>query len=197
MQKRYLRGQVWHWNDPVYGDKKDGKWVDQDEATLRYSRYVIIMQDTNTIGGSCMVVPCSTQKAYDDQNEVEFYIYDTKPSYARCQLLTPIRTSNLDNYICTLSDEDMDRISAMVGYVLGISEKPVEEEPKKEEPGVQVDHIDTRTKSNKWDDTRMKTFIEDVDNHGIQYVSLMYTLSEKSARRYYSNFKLKLAELQK
>lgn len=195
MQKRYLRGQVWHWNDPVYGDKKDGKWVDQDEATLRYSRYVIIMQDTDMINRSCLVVPCSTQKAYDDQNEVEFYIYDTKPSYTRCQLLTPISTANLDNYICTLSDEDMDRISAMVGYVLGISEKPAEAKPAETEKqlDLQIDQVDTRVKSNKWDEPRMKIFLEDFDSHGCSETSEMYGLTEKSCRRYYSLFKQRVS----
>ena len=192
MQKRYLRGQVWHWNDPVYGDKKDGKSVEQDEATLRYSRYVIIMQDTDTINRSCMVVPCSTQKAYDDSNEVVFYIYDTKPSYARCKLVTPVSTSNLDNYICTLSDEDMRRISAMVGYVLGISEKPAEEPVETEQAGIQVNSIDSR-KGSKWDNQKMKIFIEDFDSHGCSETSEMYGLTEKSCRKYYSSFKKRVS----
>ena len=193
MQKRYLRGQVWHWVDPVYGDKNNGKLVAKDEATLRYSRYVIIMQDTNTIATSCIVVPCSTQKAYDDQNEVVFYIYDAKASYARCQLLTVVSTSNLDNYICTLSDEDMDRISAMVGYVLGISEKPAEEPVETEEQAVHVDKIDSRAKSSKWDNQKMKIFIEDFDSHGCSETSEMYGLTEKSCRKYYSSFKKRVS----
>ena len=205
-QKRYLRGQIWHWNDPVYGEKKDGKWVDSYESIMRYSRYVIIMQDTDTINGTALIVPCSTQPGADD-TEVEFSIYDGKASYARCKLITPVQTKQLDNYIGTLDDDTMQTITAMTAYLIGFGEKPEmqeeekqieelksimekEEDPEKED----TERNKSWDRSKKWDKDKMKVYIEDFDNRGCQYASLMYNLTEKSARKYYSSFKLKLAE---
>lgn len=198
-QKRYLRGQIWHWNDPLYGEKKDGKYIEGFDGTIRYSRYVLVVQDTDTIDTTAIVIPISTTYR---EGSVEFYINDDKASYARCGNITTVSTKTLDNYICTMVEDDMSKIMTQLKYMLGFGEKPNIEPvltTPETAPATQADSSasETETGRHKWDKSAMQTFIEDFDNHGVQYASLMYTLSEKSARKYYSNFKIKLAELQK
>lgn len=198
VQKRYLRGQIWHWNDPLYGEKKDGKYIEGFDGTIRYSRYVLVVQDTDTIDTTAIVIPISTTYR---EGSVEFYINDDKASYARITNVTTVSTKTLDNYICTMVDDDLNKIMAQMKYILGFGEKP-NIEPVLTTPTTQTtekttEQDDASVGRHKWDKSAMQTFIEDFDNHGVQYASLMYTLSEKSARKYYSNFKIKLAELQK
>lgn len=111
----FCRGQVWYWDDPLYGTKGNQD-VSIGEGTLRYSRYVIIAQDIDSIDRkTILVIPCSskTHSTTDVQIPIS-HLFAEKLSYARCNMLMPVHKTTLHHYVCTLQDDTMACIDGML-----------------------------------------------------------------------------------
>lgn len=113
LENRLARGQVWYWEDPVYLDKKKSLSVDKDEYTLRYSRYVLILQDPNSIRkDSVLVAPLTSTD--NRKEDVEIWIDPKQFSYVRLDKIMPVCSQNLIRYVCTLSIETMNYVDGMI-----------------------------------------------------------------------------------
>ena len=112
----FLRGQVWFWTDPIFGNKKDNNEITKGEIGLRYSRYVVILQDeVNAIG--TLVVPLSSQNHTANDVEVPLMIgpqFRESVSYAKCRSIFPVAVCQLKQYICTLPEEKMKEIEGEI-----------------------------------------------------------------------------------
>ena len=107
----YLRNQIWYWHDPIYGEKEAKRTVDLGEATVRFSRYVLIVQNSNTINGSLLVVPCSSSKTSDTDVPIPIaHLYHSGITYIRVHSVFPVSPKALQRYICTVPDHVMKDI---------------------------------------------------------------------------------------
>lgn len=115
----YMRGQVWYWEDPIYGRKEEGRKIQANEGTMRYNRYVIILQDNLEQHDSLMVVPLSStsNSSYDVEIEVLHVLCDSTKVYARPRLTFPATKNSLKRYVCTLSNKDMNMISYRIAQL--------------------------------------------------------------------------------
>ena len=116
----FVRGQVWYWEDPIYGAKEDGCDIDIGEQTVRYSRYCIIIQDSDTItNNSILVIPCSTKNnnPHDVQIKLAHMIVDTD-TYAKVSSVFPVSPKSLTRYVCTLGNNVMNIIDAKLAKIL-------------------------------------------------------------------------------
>ena len=111
--KRVKRGQLWRWEDPIYGSKSSGKSIHDKEATTRYSRYVIVMQDEDTISENSVLVFPATSNPDKDNIKVSID-YNTYVSYAYVKInkCMSVHLNSLREYICTISDQHMKMLSA-------------------------------------------------------------------------------------
>lgn len=112
----FIRGQIWHWTDPIYGSKKEGNLVDLGERTMRYDRYVLIVQTTDLIeGGSILAIPLSSSERTDFDVQIPLaHVYNRGFSWARVRSMFPVHPRCLDRYICTVSDDIMKRVDAEI-----------------------------------------------------------------------------------
>lgn len=108
----FIRGQVWYWEDPIYGRKENKLEVSIGEAVLRYSRYCVIAQTTNTIDkSSVLVIPCSsTNHTPHDVPAPLAHIFHDNFTYARTRGIFPVHPKFLQRYICTLPKNVMKHI---------------------------------------------------------------------------------------
>ena len=113
----FERGQVWYWDDPIYGRKKEKSEPFQiGEASIRYSRYVIIVQTASTIDNQCcLVVPCSTGNHTPHDVPVPLqHLYHGQLSFAKCRTIMPVHPKLLTRYVCKLPDEILNQIDAEI-----------------------------------------------------------------------------------
>lgn len=116
----FIRGQVWYWEDPIYGPKENNIDISIGEATMRYNRYCIVAQTTETIGkSSLLVIPCSSScnTPYDIPVPLSHLFHDNY-SYARIKEIFPVHPKYLQRYICTLSDDVMKQIEGELAKLL-------------------------------------------------------------------------------
>lgn len=108
----FIRGQVWYWEDPIYGRKENKLEVSIGEAVLRYSRYCVIAQTTNTIDkSSVLVIPCSSSNhTPHDVPAPLAHIFHDNFTYARTRGIFPVHPKFLQRYICTLPENIMKQI---------------------------------------------------------------------------------------
>lgn len=111
----FIRGQVWYWEDPIYGSKSniDTTTIPSGEVNLRYSRYVVIMQTTETINTSVYVLPLTTNNRCVDNDVVVSITHRAivNHSTVRVGRLMPVDPNTLTRYVCTLSPDTMERIT--------------------------------------------------------------------------------------
>lgn len=114
--KVYQRGQVWYWEDPIYGRKHDAGKYPPGEAPYRGNRYMIIVQAEITINDcSILCIPCSS--ANHNQNDVQIPVaslWHEGYSYAKCRCMFPVHPKYLKKFICTLPDDVMSLIDAEI-----------------------------------------------------------------------------------
>ncbi len=112
--KIHMYGQVWYWQDAIYGKKEDGVLIDSGESTVRYSRYVIIAQTDDTISNSSvLVIPCSSNRTSSHDVMIPVaYASHHGVSYARVRSVFPVSVKSLEQYICTLPENTMKYIEA-------------------------------------------------------------------------------------
>lgn len=116
----FIRGQVWYWEDPIYGRKENNIDVSIGEATVRYSRYCIIAQTTDTIDkSSVLVIPCSSSNhtTHDVQAPLA-HVFHENFTYARTRGIFPVHPRFLQRYICTLPENVMKQIEAKLIQLL-------------------------------------------------------------------------------
>jgi mRNA-degrading endonuclease toxin of MazEF toxin-antitoxin module len=107
----FVRGQVWLWQDPIYGKKDENRRVPEGEGGIRYNRYVVVAQTTETINSCVLVVPCSSNT--NDELVVSLSdVFNGRSSYARIQQVHVVQSRTLSRYVCTLSEYIMKQIEA-------------------------------------------------------------------------------------
>lgn len=110
----FMRGQVWYWEDPIYGRKENALDVQIGETTYRYSRYCIIAETTDSISNnSVMVIPCSTSLGNITNSDVIIpiqHLFNSNYTYAKVKSIFPVHVKYLKNYVCTLPDKCMRQI---------------------------------------------------------------------------------------
>lgn len=117
----FIRGQIWYWKDPVYGSKEEGKQVELGDSLLRYNRYVLVVQTTDTISnGYVSVIPLSTKcrSDYDIMIPIRCNIYNDYFTYAKTRLIFPAHQGTLIKYVCTVPDTYMDQIEFKLSELL-------------------------------------------------------------------------------
>lgn len=196
----FLRGQVWYWKDPLYGSKEENgnSGVLKLDPSLRFSRYVIILQDMQIPSYSISVIPCSTSTT--SVFDVPVHLPTCPPgtsSFARTASIFPAHIQSLENYVCTLTTKTMNRIEEMVLKLLipnMYREIPI---PSKTVKTNNVVLFESKTKtSNKptinWNEKNILKFITMYQSKGIEVVRKEFNLSESTAKNYYYNFRKKL-----
>jgi hypothetical protein len=115
---KFIKGQVWVWEDPIYGAKENGREIDIGESTLRYSRYVIIFQNEESINKSILVVPCSSHNSsrYDVMIPLN-HMYHNSMSYAKVSSIFPVHARFLQRYICTLPAVVIQKIESRIFHI--------------------------------------------------------------------------------
>ncbi len=111
--KIFLRGQVWYWEDPIYGVKSNNLVPPEGERVMRYSRYVLIVQNDDTINKyGMLVVPLSTQNhtLNDVEMSITYLTKDDKTCYAKCRAMFISHPLQMRKYICTVSDDVMKSV---------------------------------------------------------------------------------------
>ena len=117
----FVRGQIWYWDDPLFGRKENNQVVQNGESTIRYNRYCLIVQTTNTITStSVLVIPCSSvnNTPHDVKIPMIHSGIHENFTYAKCRALFPVNPGCLKNYVCTLSDEMMEIIDNEIATLL-------------------------------------------------------------------------------
>lgn len=110
----FIRGQVWYWEDPIYGRKENNIDVSIGEATLRYNRYCIIVQTTESVSrSSVLVIPCSSNSHNSHDIPIPLaHLFHDNFTYARTLEIFPVHPKFLQRYICTLPESIMKKIEA-------------------------------------------------------------------------------------
>lgn len=115
---RLVRGQVWHWRDPLYGDKSEHKSINVEygEAITRFSRYVIIIQDEETIDvNSVLVIPCSSTQRYETDIEIKLsHSMTNTKTYAQPRKIFSVHPKCLNKYVCSLSSTTMLELDSIL-----------------------------------------------------------------------------------
>lgn len=108
----FIRGQVWYWEDPIYGRKENKMEVSIGEVTLRFNRYCIVAQTTETIDkSSVLVIPCSSSNhTPHDVPAPLAHVFHDNFTYARTRGIFPVHPKFLQRYICTLPETIMKQI---------------------------------------------------------------------------------------
>lgn len=129
--KIFIRGQVWYWEDPVYGDKSNQQntEIPQGEQAMRFNRYVIIVQNTDSIrNNSVLVIPCTT-KDYKYNVKVSIsHLTKSNVTNANVESIISVHQKQLKRYICTLSEVSMKRIDKVLRSWLFESQSDDEED---------------------------------------------------------------------
>lgn len=116
---KFLRGQVWMYNDPIYGHKKENASVKPNVSIIAYSRPVLIIQTTETIQDSAIVIPFTTNSKRSGLLIGPEH-FNTVDTYAVIDRPFPVSVNQLIRYECTLSEEVMREYEYKLAELLGI-----------------------------------------------------------------------------
>ena len=191
MDKSYMfmRGQIWYWEDPLYGRKERHEEPTQLDACLRFSRYVLVAQTTESINPiSVMVIPCSS----GDKNEYSVKLPlnhggFTNNSFARVDLMFPAHPKSLLRYVCTLSDSVMEKIDNRIANLLfpGSPALTIESEDEAPHQTPEIPEVKKRNRRSRWDTSTIDRFMELYDTNGIESVCEEFDIKPVSAKKYY------------
>ena len=137
----FARGQIWLWEDPICGYKSAHKKRPEEDGSVRYSRYVVIVQQpTEENDQTVLCIPFSSKSCgiHEFQVAVQFTLVDQN-SYGRIDKLFPANRKHLVKYICAMDDVSISQMNQKLLYVLGLVEyqtvnngiRQVEKEDKK------------------------------------------------------------------
>lgn len=113
----FKRGQIWYWEDPVFGPKTNNENLPVGEAAFRYNRYVLIVQADDTINSSSslIVIPCSSVNHTPNDIQIPMaHIWHNGYTYAKCRSIFTVHPKMLTKYICTLPEDIMTLINAEI-----------------------------------------------------------------------------------
>jgi mRNA-degrading endonuclease toxin of MazEF toxin-antitoxin module len=200
----YVRGQVWYWEDPIYGRKERNESISSWDASVRFSRYVIVIQTTETINPlSVLAIPCSSgnRTPFDVQVPLSHAATHTDITYARTSLVFPAHPKCLQRYICTLSDSIMETIEDSILKLLAPSvanlitvedfelidtdkdkeeEQSIETAPEPDDP--------KQFRQSKWNDEKISAFLSLYKEGGMDAVCKAFNLKEGSVKKYYTQW---------
>lgn len=163
----FIRGQVWYWDDPIYGRKENKLEVSIGEAVLRYSRYCVIAQTTNTIDkSSVLVIPCSSSNhTPHDVPAPLAHIFHDNFTYARTRGIFPVHPKFLQRYICTLPENIMKQIEVeLVKLLLPSVYENMDETDVKNIFGLDINALVTTESIPKYEpvlEINVRSFIKD------------------------------------
>lgn len=180
--KQFKKGQVWLWEDPVFGSKKDDAFIPQGECTQRYSRYVIIIQNTETIsyaddtdGDPILVVPVTKSRKGSNLIPLKIRSLVNDKNYcscnAKCGAIFPVSSKMLVQYHSDISDDEMSAINRKIAELIGTGS------------GVKV----KTGRPPKWTPEAKKMFIREYERNSSS-CAIKYKISDKSAYNYYRKF---------
>ena len=118
-QRKFKRGQVWYWRDPIYGSKGANKKVHIGEGTYRYNRYVLIISEANDTYNNYLKVVPLTSKHNESLETVPVMFTannNVKPTYGFAVVNSSFSAdpNMMIDYVSTVSDDDMMKIDLMI-----------------------------------------------------------------------------------
>lgn len=210
----YKRGQLWHWEDPVYDKKGEGYRIESGEASLRYSRYVLIVQNVDhSVPKTVSVIPLTTLE--DPNDDIRIRVYDNKrQSVVKCRHIMPVSVKCLSRYIGTVHTSKMREIDERISQIYlpkqtpaavvkeevveepvtiaPITEAIVEEKPEQvaEIQEEIVEPIQRHSGGPKkfWTMERINEFIIFYELNGVEKAALRYGISVYTATNYYEKW---------
>lgn len=120
----FARGQIWLWEDPICGYKSAHKKRPEEDGSVRYSRYVVIVQPpTEENDQTVLCIPFSSKSCgiHEFQVAVQFTLVDQN-SYGRIDKLFPANRKHLVKYICAMDDVTISQMNQKLLYILGLVE---------------------------------------------------------------------------
>ena len=205
---KFLRGQMYWWNDPICKQKASNVSSPFGEETVRHSRPVILIQDHTCIeNGSVLVIPCSSST----HNKHDIAITDPEiqkqysVTYLRVDKIMPVNVNTLSRYMLTLNDEIMRKIEKKISKILfpnlnydwnkndniykdDLGRRHVKSNVLISTKLYSKDIIDDVPDS-KWTKSKIKQFCEDFVNIPLWQVSEIYDISESTCIKYFRNWR--------
>ena len=128
----FTKGQIWYWEDPIYFSKREGYTIPEKVSGPRYSRYVIIAQNSDTASHlGIVVIPCSSKRR-EGEHDVEVpinHLMVDDITYAKCQSIMNVDPKTLIRYICTIPYEAMAVINGeLIKMFTGLSDIVTDEQ---------------------------------------------------------------------
>jgi hypothetical protein len=213
----FERGQVWFWEDPIYGPKESKYGIHMGESTQRYSRYVIIAQTTGSIDDKTVMAIPLTTVAGSEPSHVRVLIRNIRKdptySYAYIGRMFPADVRQLSNYQCKLSREDIDRINRGIAKLL-LDEDSAEdiipiatyepvvvesceysnEDSSSQLVSKELKRIETSNKRLKWTTEMKMKFIQHYESNADECIK-EFNIAPRSGVKYYFKFRKDLREL--
>ena len=114
--KKFMAGQVWYWQDPIFGAKSDENNINLGEGPLRYSRYVLLIQNSDGRRPTIMVAPLTTRSCCS--LDVGLYMpcspYGAIHTHVKVDGVTTVNIHQLKRYICTLTPAQMEMVQEAI-----------------------------------------------------------------------------------
>ena len=112
------RGQIWFWEDPIYGDKRDANnyGIIGNDSITHFSRYVLVVQNSETMsGGECLVAPISSSN--NGKFAVPVSIHGHL-AYILLNKIFPASAKSLRKYVSVLKVDKMRKVDTLCSYLL-------------------------------------------------------------------------------
>ena len=118
--QKFKYGQIWLWEDPIFGPKKLGRVVPEHEIATRYSRYVLIVQPTHDISdtGNLLVVPMTTSQLGKSMYRIPIRIFNDTVSVMLLDKIFSVHHETLMRYVSTVSNSIMNQVSSLIHMML-------------------------------------------------------------------------------
>lgn len=216
-QSKFVKGQVWYWNDPAYGKKEDGYSIAPKEGGLRYSRYVLIVQDTDSMsdGESVLVAPLSTRTNHPFVVPMQL----TCATCVRVNKIMPVQVCTLSEYVTTLGEPIMKEVTNQLwqllfgGCNLSYNETKSSDDTEaeadttnneevlspEEKPQLSIEDIEGLTIERyssgriKWSPNNKRMMIQCANTYGLEKTAEIFGIKATVIPGYISKFKKALA----
>lgn len=199
--KTFSKGQIWYWTDTVFGKKDSPLGIPPvGESSIRYSRYVLIVQNTNMINSNYSVLAIPTSSTNSSKYDIPIRIpgHD-RISYAKPYAIFPASPLALKHYICAIDDNAIKEIDNAVSKFLlsGFTNENVDDESLASEE-INEEEIITKPesitdsyqkKTDKWTDEEKVKFVQMYYTAGIDETATKYSIKRKTAISYIYKWK--------
>ena len=210
----FEKGQIWYWEDPIYGAKTERRLIHKNVRLQCYSRYVLIIQNTGTININepVMCVPLTSSVTNDEASSdkyVKLTIYNgvrnAAISYAALDRLFPADAKALKTYQCKIGDRDMSIIENKIKMLILSESKDDADYP----PQITIedikcidikesdDNLDNpecskpkhRKTKTTWTPENKAKYLQEYETKECEYLMKKYNLSKRSVQNYAYVFK--------